>query len=554
MNKKHILLIEPGYKNKYPPLGLMKLSAYHKECGDHVRFVKGEDSSVLSHAWDRVYVTTLFSFEWNRISQAIDFAIEAASNQSERVFVGGIAASLMHSEFIKVPKWVGVRFIKGLLDEAPPVSLKLSVKDGDFGLEDFTASPIEYRIPDYQILDQTDYRYPVHDAYFGYASRGCIRKCHFCGVPKLEGGQKEMPPLFDLVNGISRAHGEKKDLILMDNNVTASARYREVIAEIVDLGFGVGAKFEKNGRFVKRRVDFNQGVDARILSKSSMYLKELSKVCIDPLRIAFDHLGVRKVYETAIRMAADNNIRSLSNYMLYNFMDSPNDLYQRMKLNIELNEQLGLRIWSFPMRYQPVTLKDRSHVGKNWNSYYLRSFQIMLQATRGIVSGSRDFFYVAYGESAESFQHLLSLPHGFIFHREHYKSGNGKAVRDEYISLRNQLSSSQEQEFLTYLAKPVGGKRLRDQYFESIVADRQADYKIREVMKFHFLDTKSCSAVTDTNVLPELHHLNPDYVMPNDDEIVEDAGLYELEMNDKEDFSKINVLPVSFKDTRILGH
>ena len=40
-------------------------------------------------------------------------------------------------------------------------------------------------------------------------------------------------------------------------------------------------------------------------------------------------------------MAADNQITSLSNYMLYNFMDNPTDLYERMRLNISLNEELG---------------------------------------------------------------------------------------------------------------------------------------------------------------------------------------------------------------------
>ena len=49
---------------------------------------------------------------------------------------------------------------------------------------------------------------------------------------------------------------------------------------------------------------------------------------------------MRKVYETAIRMAADYNLTSLSNYMLYNFMDTPTDLYERMRLNITLNEEL----------------------------------------------------------------------------------------------------------------------------------------------------------------------------------------------------------------------
>jgi hypothetical protein len=130
MANKNILLIEPGYKNKYPPLGLMKLAQYHGPDGkkDNVRFIKGEDKSVLDTCWDRIYVTTLFSFEWRKISTSIDFAIEASGGQPEKVFVGGIAASLMQESFIEVPKWNGIRFIKGLLKEAPATSLQLNAK------------------------------------------------------------------------------------------------------------------------------------------------------------------------------------------------------------------------------------------------------------------------------------------------------------------------------------------------------------------------------------------------------------------------------------------
>ena len=337
MTKNSILLVEPSYPNKYPPLGLMKLAAYHgpRGRGDKVQFVKGEVLDVLLEPWDRVYVTTLFSFEWKRTAAAIDFAIQAAGWQPERVFVGGIAASLMHDEFVNEPRWAGVRFIKGLLDGPPAKALGLSEADCEFGADDQFGVPIEERVPDYGILDQINYRYPVSDAYFGYASRGCVRKCAFCGVPKLEGAQREMPPLQSLVSGVDRAYGPKKDLVLMDNNITASGRYKEVIAEIRDLGFTPNAKLERKGmKPVKRRVDFNQGIDARILAKSPMFLREMATICISPLRIAFDHLGLRKVYEIAIRMAADSGITSLSNYMLYNFMDTPADLYERMRLNI----------------------------------------------------------------------------------------------------------------------------------------------------------------------------------------------------------------------------
>lgn len=40
--ERNILLIEPNYKNKFPPIALMKLATYHKRLGDKVIFYKGE--------------------------------------------------------------------------------------------------------------------------------------------------------------------------------------------------------------------------------------------------------------------------------------------------------------------------------------------------------------------------------------------------------------------------------------------------------------------------------------------------------------------------------
>lgn len=58
---------------------------------------------MLGTAWDRIYVTTLFSFEFARIAKSIDFAIEVANGCTDKVFVGGIAASLMHERFVAEP-------------------------------------------------------------------------------------------------------------------------------------------------------------------------------------------------------------------------------------------------------------------------------------------------------------------------------------------------------------------------------------------------------------------------------------------------------------------
>jgi hypothetical protein len=92
---------------------------------DRVRFIKGEDRSVLSETWDRVYVTTLFSFEFTRIAQSIDFAKAVVNGQTDKIFVGGIAASLMHERFVQEPHWRGIRFIKGLLGGPSALSLQL---------------------------------------------------------------------------------------------------------------------------------------------------------------------------------------------------------------------------------------------------------------------------------------------------------------------------------------------------------------------------------------------------------------------------------------------
>jgi hypothetical protein len=526
MPNKRILLLEPAYKNKYPPLGLMKIAQYHGPYGkrDHVTFAKGPDARLTMQPWDRVYITTLFSFEYQKIAETIDFALEAVHGQSQRVFVGGIAASLMHEQFLAEPRWRGVRFIRGLLDQPLPDALQLSADDGDFYAEDRDGTPVEDLIPDYSILDQIDYRYPVRDAYFAYASRGCIRKCHFCGVPKLEGAQRDATPLTQFVHGVDKMYGPRRDLMLMDNNVVASARFKDIIAEIRDLGFTPGAKLKRPGERVaaQRRVDFNQGVDARILCKDRMFLRELSSISLSPLRIAFDHLGLKVPYETAIRFAHDFGMNDLSNYMLYNFHDSPADLFERMYLNVRLNEELTIRIYSFPMRFQPTDLPDRSHIGPKWNRFFLRSVQLVLQATHGVVSGEPEFFKAAFGATHNEFEDILSRPHHMIFNRQWYERYEGRSELDEHRAGFRRLSSSERAELLAFVsahnpAQYAPNLRTLSANIRAVARayvplEREREREIRRVQRIRLENERSATI----NLSAE--------------EIVEDAGLEDEEL------------------------
>lgn len=147
----NILLIEPKYKCKQPPLGLMKISYFHKNVmHDYVRFTKGELPPELAGTrWDRVYVTTLFTFEWKATIEAIEYA-KTLVDSIDKVTVGGIAATLLPEQ---MREETGIMPICGLLNEPGKLGLP-----GD--------ECIDQIVPDYSMLDDIDYVYPFHDAYF----------------------------------------------------------------------------------------------------------------------------------------------------------------------------------------------------------------------------------------------------------------------------------------------------------------------------------------------------------------------------------------------------
>jgi hypothetical protein len=288
---------------------------------------------------------------------------------------------------------------------------------------------------DMDINKYLTYQYPTNDSYLGYATRGCIRECPFCAVHIIEPNFCKYTSIEKQVIDIKSNYGEKKHLLLLDNNVLASDDFNKIINDIKTIGFEKGAKFcvENNGRksCSNRYVDFNQGVDARLLTKEKMKL--LSEIAINPLRIAFDDIKDKDIYIEKVRMAAEHDIKTLSNYILFDFEDTPEDFYERLRINIDLNiefESKGYisRIWSFPMKYSPIfgdDCKDRKYIGKHWNKQFLRGIQCILLATHGVVSPKIMFFERAFGTNVNIFKAIISLPEEYILHRDNNeKNGN----------------------------------------------------------------------------------------------------------------------------------
>lgn len=420
-----ILLLEPGYLNKYPPIGLMKIAYFHKYIHhDYVRFAKGElPEAFRDKKWDRVYVTTLFTFEWERTKKAIEYALSVAKDPTQ-VYTGGILATLMPDLIAK--NFPTVKNTTGLLN-----------RKGTLGLAHEEC--VDTMTLDYGILEDIagQYVYPAHDAYFTYMTRGCGMKCQFCAVQTLEPEYLPFISITESIRRVDKQFGPKKDLLLMDNNVLRSPNFDQIIDEIKTLGFQKGATYinPRTGKRVQRFVDFNQGLDAFLLTPHKA--KRLGELALRPARIAFDHIEDTEAYKKAITLCARSGITHMSNYLLYNGedftgkghsyrADTPEDLYERMRISMDLCEKLNqeldhkVAIFSFPMRYIPLSDLKRGFVGTRWNAKYLRALQRMLIPTQGKGVSSRSFFEADFGTSPEEFVMFLAMPEEHLGWRGHF--------------------------------------------------------------------------------------------------------------------------------------
>ncbi len=576
---RKVLLVEPNYKNKYPPMGLMKIATYYRRLGDDVRFFKGNlkelvlddtyeallkqlyanDDSIFwekykpqicqfiskgiqdaleeiplvnenaiirdlfryyrkyyrneeyflpeNRIYDRVGITTLFTFYWDITIDTINFAKKLCKNEND-VMVGGVMASILPD---RVEQATGIR---------PHVGTLSTPGELDPG-NDMIIDTLPL---DYSILEEIDYVYPANDGYIAYMTRGCVNHCAFCAVPRLEPEYKDYLPISEQIKYTNEKFGGKKDLLLLDNNVLASCQYNRIIDEIKAAGFTVGSTFvapnmfeiavknlrdgynergyiktvvrqykllidrygekiqdiydaldeksllhdytakkeavfetyelvkpwfeeyyKRKGR--RRYVDFNQGIDSRLINDENM--EKMFEIPVRPVRIAFDHWKLHKKYENAVRIAVKHGHTNLSNYVLYNFEDTPLELYWRLKLNVDLCEELNVSIYSFPMKYHPIEDPDyfsnRDYIGKNWNRKYIRTIQAVLNSTKGKVGKGKEFFEKAFGKNEEEFEKLLIMPEAMIIYRFYFEE---IGLTDKWWNAYSVLTQEQKNQIL----------------------------------------------------------------------------------------------------------
>jgi len=178
---------------------------------------------------------------------------------------------------------------------------------------------------------------------FGFTTRGCIRKCPFCVVPKKEGKIKVVGDIYDLWDGIA------KKIVLIDNNFLAAPKKHFNL---------ITNQIKKN----KLIVDFNQGLDHRLLTDENYeVLKGLKRYGL--YRFAFDDIRYEKTVVRAIKLMKRHKTNISFWYVLVGFNSTfKEDLY-RVNFLRERNQR------AFIQRYK----KDRiSSALSRWvNQYHI---------------------------------------------------------------------------------------------------------------------------------------------------------------------------------------
>lgn len=115
-----------------------------------------------------------------------------------------------------------------------------------------------------------------------------------------------------------------------------------------------------------------------------------------------------------------------------------------MKLNVDLCDELGVSIYSFPMKYHPIEDPDyfsnRDYIGIHWNRKFIRTIQAVLNSTKGKVGKGHSFFCKAFGSNEEEFFKLLYMPEAMIIYRMHFEN---TGLTDEWWRHYSVLSENQ---------------------------------------------------------------------------------------------------------------
>jgi B12 binding domain. len=354
-----IYLVEPKFpvppKSKnhkdFLPVGLLKLGAMYRARGHRVKLIRGEltKKEILKLGggrWnkpDEIMITSLFTYWKKHVVNCIEHY--HTLYPSAKITVGGIYASLMPDDCKKISGvddvWVGIH----------PEAEKYE--------------------PAYELIEQNPH--PL-DYQIIHSSRGCPRRCDFCGTWKIE-------PSFISKSSI-KDEILKKKVIFYDNNLLMNPNIDNILDELIEL--------KQSGKI--KWCESQSGFDGRILLKKPELANKIKMAGFRSPRIAWDWSfeeanNIKKQID--ILLKAGYHREQISVFMIYNwdieFVEMEKKRAKCFKWGVQIADcryrPLNRTVDNYdPRAYKKGQTEEDYHIHKEagWTDSLVRQFRKIL--------------------------------------------------------------------------------------------------------------------------------------------------------------------------------
>jgi len=332
-----VLMVEASYLAKFPPLGLMKYSAWHKSKGHTVEFYKGLKPKPCDD-YDMIYITTLFTWDAQVTIDTIKYY--QLHYPSADINIGGVLATLM-------PEYI----------------------EAETGLEVTTSyiRELDALTPDYDLCKKNS---KFDDYSYVFTTRSCPNRCKFCAVERLDGAFWVNP------DWRMQVDLRKPKINIFDNNIVIAPieHFKDVIQYTIDHNL---------------QIRFEGGIDFRFVTIEHAKWLAKAPVEYEMIRLAFDDIKSDGKFQRKVKMMLANGVKGsmMSVYVLCNFNDTVEESHYRCREIVKL----GIR--PVPLFYIPLNHLGSRHdvrMNANWTPELIELFRHYY--TRGGLWRKRDFW------------------------------------------------------------------------------------------------------------------------------------------------------------------
>ena len=352
---QNILLVEPKFPTRtrsknhknFLPIGLLKLFSYYKkDKTNKVELVQGNSFPTKFKTPSRIEITSLFTYWSEFVWDAVKFYRNNYPNPNKtEIRLGGIYASLHYEkqDFQEKCKEYSVTPVIGVQEHVEKL----------FPAYDELECPIDYQI--------------IH------LSRGCNRKCSFCGTWILEPefkGEKSVRPLIE--SGLKKGI---KNLVFYDNNFFYNPHIENILNELIEL---------KHSRKIGW-CESQSGFDGRILLEKPHFAQLIKKAGFRYPRLAWDgkynkHSKIKKQID--ILKKAGYNLRDIFVFMIYNWdLDFKEMEKKRIKCwnwKVQISDCRNRPLTQLYDNYKPLRDQNETneyHINSNWTDAEVKQFR-----------------------------------------------------------------------------------------------------------------------------------------------------------------------------------